>query len=281
MATQAGKGQQAIVKRDYDEAIKQYTAALKTATSPLWLINRSTAYQRLGKHELALADADNAVIAATQRARRELIATAQFRRAVALHGLKRYGDARLCLTWCRKMNEKEKALGMWQAKVAKDYETAENAGESDSISCTVKETPDPVTEVSSESKETEKNDKDSKVKAAPTSPPVISVPSQTSAEKIRHEWYQSSSKVTIMIFAKGVPKEQAEVVIEEGSVSFNPPLCSTYLTIHSLRYGSLLESQAPTTTQLRPSSPRSTRPPANLGSPPIKSKSICTRASLD
>lgn len=280
MATQAGKGQQAIVKRDYDEAVIQYTAALKTANSPLWLINRSTAYQRLGKHELALADADNAVIAATQRARRELIATAQFRRAVALHGLKRYGDARLCLTWCRKMNEKEKGLGIWQAKVAKDYETAEHEGASDSITCAVKETPDPVTEVSSESKDSKKDDKGSKVNAASTPTPVVAALSQTPAEKIRHEWYQSSSKVTIMIFAKGVPKDRAEIVIEEGSVSFNPTLYATQLTVHSLRSDSLLETQAPTTTQSPLSSPRSIRLPASLELPLIKLKSTCTRASL-
>jgi suppressor of G2 allele of SKP1 len=216
MTTQAAKGQQAISNRDYEEAVAQYTAALKTAKSPLWLINRSTAYQRLGKHELALADADNAVVVATQRARRELMATAQFRRAVALHSLKRYGDARLCLTWCRKLNEKEKGLGMWQAKVASDYEIAEKEGQSEMISCTVKETPDPVTEISSDHKEDTKAERPA---ATPKTAPVAATPSQTPKEKIRHEWYQSNDKVTIMIFAKGVPKDKAEVIIEEGSVS--------------------------------------------------------------
>ena len=218
MATQAAKGQQAIANSDYAEAVVQLTIALKTANSPLWLINRSTAYQRLSKHELALADADNAVLAATRRARRELIATAQFRRAVALHGLKRYGDARLCLTWCRKLNDKEKALGIWQAKVANDYERAEKEGNLDQIECSVQEVPEPVTEVGDESQE---NDKDGKPVAtvAPT-PVAVAPPSQTPKEKIRHEWYQSNSNITITIFAKGVPKERAEVVIEEGSVSF-------------------------------------------------------------
>lgn len=217
MATQAAKGQQAITKGDYNEAVVQFTAALKTANSPLWLINRSTAYQRLGKHELALADADNAVLAATQRARRELMATAQFRRAVALHSMKRYGDARLCLTWCRKLNDKEKALGIWQAKIANDYELAETEGRADQIECTVKETPDPVTEINSEVQDKSEEDKPTS-KPAPIS--ATMTPSQTPKEKIRHEWYQSGSKVTITIFAKGVPQEQAEVVIEECSVRF-------------------------------------------------------------
>jgi suppressor of G2 allele of SKP1 len=217
MTTQASKGQQALANGNYDEAITQLTAAIRTSQSPLWLIQRSTAYQRLGKHELALADADNAVLAAQQRGRRELIATAQFRRAIALHGLKRFGDARLCLTWCRKYNEKEKGLGLWQAKVASDYETAEKEGLSDQIQCTVKETPDPVKDIEGEQKK-EGKQKTPVADAAAASAPISA--SQTPKEKIRHEWFQSGSTVTITIFAKGVPKEQAEINIEEGSVSF-------------------------------------------------------------
>lgn len=223
MATQAAKGQKAISQGDYAEAVAQFTAALKTANSPLWLINRSTAYQRLGKHELALADADNAVLAAIQRARRELIATAQFRRAVALHGLKRYGDARLCLTWCRKLDPKEKSLGIWQAKVSSDYDAAEANGLADQIECTVKEVPEPVIDVAQGSQDNSKKDAAVAV-PAPTQAAVAPAPAPTPKEKIRHEWYQSSSKVTITILAKGVPKEQAEVVIEEGSVSVLPLL---------------------------------------------------------
>ncbi|KIN01585.1 hypothetical protein OIDMADRAFT_195924 [Oidiodendron maius Zn] len=220
MTTQAAKGQEAIANRDYEVAVVQYTAALKTAKSPLWLINRSIAYQRLGKHELALADADNAVIIATQRARRELMATAQFRRAVALHGLKRYGDARLCLTWCRKLNEKEKGLGIWQAKVANDYERAEKEGHSNAIACIVKETPDPVIEISGDDKN---NTQVGEPADEPKSAPITMALSQTPKEKIRHEWYQSSAKVTIVIFAKGIPKDKAEVVIEEGSLEVRFP----------------------------------------------------------
>lgn len=272
MATQAAKGQQALANRDYDEAVRQYTAALKSANSPLWLISRSTAYQRQGKHDLALADADNAYLAATQRARRELMATAQFRRAVALHALKRYGDARLCLNWCRKLNEKEKALGMWQAKVTQDYETAEKEGKSDLIACTVKEVPDPVTEISSDSKDTKNDVKNDKKGDSSTSNPAAVTSSQTPAEKVRHEWYQSSSKVTIMIFAKGVPKEQAEVTIEESSVGLNFANWHPILTSPSLRYDSQLESLAHTIIRSPLSSLISTPRLASSELPRIKSK---------
>jgi suppressor of G2 allele of SKP1 len=108
--TDATKGQAALASSDYRTAISHFTKALSSQSnpSPLWLIQRSTAYQRTSQHALALADADNAVLAAHARGKRELIATAHFRRAVALHGLGRFGDARVCLLWCLKFNEKEK-----------------------------------------------------------------------------------------------------------------------------------------------------------------------------
>ena len=108
--TDATKGQTALAASQYADAVTHLTKALSSQSnpSPLWLIQRSTAYQRTGQHALALADADNAVLAAHARGKRELIATSHFRRAVALHGMGRFGDARLCLLWCQKFNEKEK-----------------------------------------------------------------------------------------------------------------------------------------------------------------------------
>jgi suppressor of G2 allele of SKP1 len=212
----AARGQTAFAKGDYPTAIEHLTIALKEQPSPLWLIQRSTAYQRSKQYELALADADNATLLAIQRARREQIATAQFRRAVALHALGRFGDARLCLNWSFKKNEKEKGLTMWIAKVKKDYEDAGG----DSAECnktSVKEIPEKVEAVGSESKESTKENIKPKSVAVSTAIPLTATPK----EKIRHEWYQSPTTVTIEVFAKGVPKDKAEVVIEEGNVSFD------------------------------------------------------------
>ncbi|THV46708.1 hypothetical protein BGAL_0366g00150 [Botrytis galanthina] len=125
MSTQAALGAAAIDKKDYPAAIEYLTKAIaESPTSPNYLISRSIANQRAKNYEASLADADAAVHAAIARSRRELIGTAHFRRAVALHGLGRYGDARLCLAWCMQKNPKEKALTMWQAKVKMDYENA-------------------------------------------------------------------------------------------------------------------------------------------------------------
>jgi suppressor of G2 allele of SKP1 len=230
--TDATLGQAALSKSDYSLAIQHLTRALSSQSkpSPLWLIQRSTAYQRTGQHALALADADNAVLAAHARGKRELIATGHFRRAVALHGLGRYGDARMCLIWCQKFNEKEKGVTIWMAKVKGDYEQA-GGEEAECNKVEVKEMPDKVEEVKQKVEEKE-DKKPAEVKEGKekvlekvekkTNAPATVV--QTPKEKIRNEWYQSNTTVTIEIFAKGVPKD-AEIDIEEGSVSFST-ICS-------------------------------------------------------
>jgi suppressor of G2 allele of SKP1 len=223
MSTQADLGAKALAAKDYTSAITYYTNALKTANSPLWFTNRSTAYHRAGQYDLALQDAEAGVLAARQRARRELITAAQMRRAIALYSLGRLGDSRMVLTWVRKLNEKEKSLGVWQLKVSNEYDKLPEDAEGRKVS---------VTEVPDEAKLPEVGKAvvaEEKGKAV-TQAPQTSIPAQTAQtpkEKIRHEWYQSSNKVTITIFAKGIPKEQAEVAISEDSVSL--PIISNLL----------------------------------------------------
>ncbi|KAK2624048.1 hypothetical protein QTJ16_006682 [Diplocarpon rosae] len=215
MSSEAAKGQEAMKISDYPAAVKHYTAALKTLQSPVWLIQRSIALHRTGEYALSLEDADNALLASIGRQKRELIATSQFRRGVALHGLGRYGDARLCFLWCNKRNDKEKGLTMWMAKVKLDYEKA--GGESAECNqTTVKEVPDMVEEAKKEKETTEKKTTAASVTPAAQTP--------TPKEKVRTEWYQSAATVTIEIFAKGVPKESAEVQIEESSLDVSFPI---------------------------------------------------------
>ncbi|PVH71090.1 SGS-domain-containing protein [Cadophora sp. DSE1049] len=225
MSTEAGKGQEAMKVSDYQTAIKHLTAALKTSQSPLWLIQRATCYQRTGQHDLSLIDADNALLASIGRGKRDLIATSHFRRAVALHGLGRFGDSRLCLTWCHKRNDKEKGLTIWMAKVKADYEKA-GGDDAECNKTTVKEVPDKPEEVASDTAP-----KEEKKAPVATKAPAVAVtqvaPAPTPKEKIRTEWYQSTNTVTIEVFAKGVPKENAEVKIEEGSLDVSFPIASS------------------------------------------------------
>ncbi|RDW93176.1 co-chaperone SGT1 [Aspergillus mulundensis] len=96
----ASQGDAALANSDFVSALKHYTRALcELPRAPAYYIKRSTAYVRLKsadggpKLEDALRDAEIAVIIARERAKRDLICSAQMRRAVALYHMERYGDA--------------------------------------------------------------------------------------------------------------------------------------------------------------------------------------------
>ena len=126
----------------------------------------------------------------------------------------RFGDARMCFNWCHKKNEKEKGLTIWLAKVKSDYEKA-GGDDADCNVVTVKEIPEKVEKIKMEKGE-RAGELNGENPPAASSKPLVSTPQ----DKIRHEWYQSGSQVSVTIFAKGVPKERAEVVIEEGNVTY-------------------------------------------------------------
>ncbi|KAL6155963.1 Small glutamine-rich tetratricopeptide repeat-containing protein 2 [Exserohilum turcicum] len=59
-----GLGNEAMKKKDYESAVKHYTAALELIPlNPIYLSNRAAAYSGQGKHELAKEDAEMAVAA--------------------------------------------------------------------------------------------------------------------------------------------------------------------------------------------------------------------------
>lgn len=140
---QASKASDALAAGNFSSAVSLYTTALKTfPEAPDYYIKRSTALSRLTPpdYEASLRDAEQAVVHATSRAKRELIAQAQLRRAVALFGLEKWGDARKCLEWSQKLNEKEKSLAMW---LVKTEQKLKGLGDDDKRSkVTVEEVPD-------------------------------------------------------------------------------------------------------------------------------------------
>lgn len=231
----AARGKKALEAKDYDEAITAYSAALKVSpTSPDYLIQRSTAYHRAKKYADALYDANNAVLNAQARAKRELIVEAQFRRGCAYYGLERYGDAEFVFGIVRRMQEKHKMIATWE-QFNKNAVAKLEPGDKRRV-CNVEETPkaEEVTGPTASEDKTSSNggtQKATKVVALP------SAPQQTAPEKIRHEWYQNSENVYFTLLAKGVPQDEAHIDIQERSVSISFPLASgaTYdLTLEPL-----------------------------------------------
>ncbi|KAK2811544.1 hypothetical protein FQN50_002167 [Emmonsiellopsis sp. PD_5] len=79
-----------------------------------------------------------------------------------------------------------------------------------------------------------KGKEDSSVKAAPATgaaqpaaPQASATPPQAPvATKVRHEWYQTADTVVVTLYAKGVPKDKADIDIQEDSLSVSFPLAT-------------------------------------------------------
>jgi len=212
---QASRGTAALNAGKFDEAIKEYTAAIAVnSNSPDYFVKRSTAYQRASppQYEAALSDADAAVVLAHKRAKRELIAQAQLRRAIVLFCLERYGDAQFVLQIVRKLDEKEKTLPIWENKVKQKLKALSEGD--DKAKVIVEELPKIEVPKSSSTQTSQAT-----VAAPTTSKPV----EQTPPNKIKHDWYQNNEKVYFTLLAKGVPKEQASIQIAEQSISISFP----------------------------------------------------------
>jgi suppressor of G2 allele of SKP1 len=222
MANQAALGLKALNSSDYPLAITHYTSALaELPTSPDYYIKRSTAHQRLSDFSSALSDAEIAVVAATRRARRELIAQAQLRRAIALFSLERYADARFLFDLVESLGLKDNSLLIYKSKVDSKLKDLPDGDARKVVA--IKQVPDveiPIPEKQTTStaapKEKEAKSLESAEKAA--SLPVLS--------RIKHDWYQSNDKITINVLARNAPKDRTKINIQPTSVC--APLSPAY-----------------------------------------------------
>jgi suppressor of G2 allele of SKP1 len=229
----AKKGDAALAASQYTEAIQHYTKALSVnSTAVTYYIGRSTAYQRALQYPEALADAEIAVVLAHKRAKRELIKDAQFRRALALFFLGRYGDAEYTLNIVKELDDKEKMLPIWTMKVAAKLKDLPEDDEKRKV--TIKKVPDveiPSAPSASASKSAKSNEeeKPKNTETAPETPkPVVPTP----ANKIKHDWYQSNDSVTVNILAKGAPKDNTVVEFEKDTLSISFPITGSASDYH-------------------------------------------------
>ncbi|KAL6897642.1 SGS domain-containing protein [Trichoderma evansii] len=138
--TLAQQGLSAAEARNWDEAVTKLSTALQSSTNPAWLIARSKALVGLERYEAALDDADLAWHTAFDRNKRELMASAQYRRGVAFYHLKQYANADYCYLHCMRLIKGGPALpkedpglqhvddkGFW--KVTADQATADARSE--------------------------------------------------------------------------------------------------------------------------------------------------------
>ncbi|KAF2725134.1 SGS-domain-containing protein [Polychaeton citri CBS 116435] len=216
----AARGAKALATGDLETAISEYTAAIKSSpTSPDYHAKRSQAYQRSGKNEEALKDAEKAVVLAQKRAKRESIIDAQYKRAVALYNLGRYADAAFVADVVKKMDEKNKLVDVLKGRALSGIGKLADGDENK----LVRVTEIPVPEDESLMRETKTPNGGGHITTA-TQPQLLQ---QTPADKIRHEWYQNSDNVYFTLLAKGVPQEKAVIDITSTSLSISFPLVAT------------------------------------------------------
>jgi suppressor of G2 allele of SKP1 len=260
----AKQGAEALSNNDAQSAVTQYTKALLVhPTSPDYLIQRSTAFTRLKppRHDLALKDAELAVLCGRKRASRKHIQLAQLRRVVSLYHNAKYAEAKYLLQtmekWFSKEGDKDKQVQEAMSRSGEKKGVMEAKIWLIKIEKKLKEMPqDEVTE--GEYPEAEVDEKKllnlyksqltaegvfkldwqqgqenaplQTPKETTTTPAATSAPSAAPAQtKVRHEWYQNNQSVIITIYAKGVPKDQADIDIQEDSVSAHPAMSTEAL----------------------------------------------------
>lgn len=227
MADHAARGKKALEASQFDEAIQAYTEAIKAfPTSPDYFIQRSTAYQRAQRINESLRDADQAVLNAQKRGKRDLIVTGQFRRGIALWHLERYGDAEFLFGLVKQMTPDHKLVPIWSKKTEMSLQNLDP--EDPRRKRTVGETPEAPAADDSPSTVTSQPATTTTTTTSPPSTaasnPPVPQPQQTPANKIRHEWYQNTEHIYFTLLAKGVPADKAQIDIAERSLSISFPL---------------------------------------------------------
>jgi suppressor of G2 allele of SKP1 len=263
----AAKGDEALAQSNAPLAVEYFTRALiEHPRSPNYYIQRATAWGRLKPEDggpnpgHALRDSEIALVLAVERGKRELILSAQFRRAVSLFQLERYGDASYLFKLLEGKVAVEKGireetrdsklqsamngnkgrmyetqLPIWMMKVNRKLSELPEGDEKANVS--VAEYPKDVQIPSKETLESELTGK--RGESAPATEesvkPTASAPSDapktttssagTSApvapEKVRHEWYQSQDSVVVTLYVKNIPKDKVETELKDNSVSPN------------------------------------------------------------
>lgn len=247
-------GNKAIDTSNYPAAVKHFTEALLVHPhAPDYWINRSTAFSRIKQGNVdacklhALDDVELALAIGAERGRREVVIPAQVRRGVTYFMLQRYADAQFLFRIARskigpdqlKMERdklKSRELPFWESKVnrrvneegvdrtirVQEYPQIKVPGQ-EALRQKLKEqlsSGDFGSVLKSESTQAQTKQESvpsSSTSEAPTTS-TQSPPSGPVSGTLRHEWYQRNDAVIVTLYAKGVPKDQAQIDIQPDSV---------------------------------------------------------------
>lgn len=261
MSTSDGQAGVALAEaKDYTAALPKLNKALKSSSSPTWLLARAKCHIGLKNYTEALHDAEAAYLSAANRGSRPVMIDAQYRRAVCLLRLGRPVDADVCAHWAMKLSEgvsvRDAAFtepaaatgGFWRpdreallqqikdstAPASHGDMTAKKFGAVWNTAAALRAQIIPQIEglgdeddkrrvgvpfVPVERKRDEAVDED--VAAAVAQKKADEEASRAASEKpkeARVDFFQSTTNVTVSVFAKGVPKDEFKAEITPGEV---------------------------------------------------------------
>ncbi|KAF2743251.1 SGS-domain-containing protein [Sporormia fimetaria CBS 119925] len=216
---QAKRGAAALEAGDYGKAVEEYSAAISVnPVAAPYYIKRSQAYHRTGKFAEALADAEVGLGLARQRGNRELIKEAQLRRATTMYHTKRYGDAIFLLDIIDKMSGgKDNMAGILRTQAKMQMDNPDVPEEAKK--CTIEEFPQVALPTADQDRPKQDTGKD--ISEQNKQPAVVK---PTPADKIKVDFFEGPDTATVVVMAKGVPKDKLTVEIEKHAVHIAFPL---------------------------------------------------------
>ncbi|KAF9150860.1 Protein SGT1 A [Linnemannia schmuckeri] len=205
------QGSHAFAEDDYEEALNFYSQAIEVnGTHVEIFLKRSATYQKLGKDKEAYEDAVHALELIKEKPSSDVTveAKAQLRKGVAAFHLQDFQTAKVALEACQALSPEQRTLASWirknEQELAKLPKAAAPAAAAPATVTAATPAADVTPVVSAV--------------ASPASTPVPA-PLTPAAHRVRHEWYQNDTFVTISIFIKNVKKEAVEIIFTDKALS--------------------------------------------------------------
>ncbi|KAG0281848.1 Protein SGT1 A [Linnemannia exigua] len=214
------QGSHAFTEEDYEEALSFYSQAIEVnGTHAEVFLKRSATYQKLGKDKEAYEDAVFALGLIKEKPSSDVTveAKAQLRKGVAAFHLQDYQTAKVALEACKTLSPEQRTLASWIRK--NEQELAKLPKTAVAVTPATVAAAAPAADVTPVVSAV----------ASPASTPVPA-PLTPAAHRVRHEWYQNDSFVTISVFIKNVKKDAVEIIFTDKalSVSVKMPTGSDY-----------------------------------------------------
>eukprot|EP01118_Nematostelium_gracile_P019681 TRINITY_DN921_c0_g1_i1.p1 TRINITY_DN921_c0_g1~~TRINITY_DN921_c0_g1_i1.p1 ORF type:complete len:378 (-),score=107.77 TRINITY_DN921_c0_g1_i1:122-1171(-) len=181
-----------FVEENFEEALKFYDRAIQSEPNVDSFLKRSTCHYKLENFTDALDDANSAIKLDQNNSK------AYVRKGMAAFGLDEYETASAAFRKALQLEPDNSMAKTWLRKC--DAEIGQEQSEQK------QETPQPTSVTNN---------------APPSNPTPPTQPTQvsTSASKIRHEWYQTQTDISVTVFVKNVKKEDASIQIQRKSLT--------------------------------------------------------------